>query len=65
MGYRGGAPSWVVQNRADAAASSLRSQIYELEERVKTLQEENSRLKKQLDEANTKYEEFLGRASRK
>jgi hypothetical protein len=60
MGYRGGAPPWVVQNRADAEASSYRSQIYELQGKIKALEEENIRLKKQLDEANKKYEKCAG-----
>jgi predicted RNase H-like nuclease (RuvC/YqgF family) len=61
MGYEGGAPSWVVKRRAEsaanAAASSYRTQISQLEEKIKTLEEENRRLKNQLDEANRKCEE--------
>ena len=57
MSHRGGAPSWVVQNRADREASSYRTQIYELQDKIKKLEEENAQLKKQLDEATRKYEE--------
>ncbi len=35
----------------------MRTQIYELQKRVKALEEENDRLKKQLEEANRKNEE--------
>ena len=57
MGYSEGAPSWVIQRRAEAEASSLNAQMHQLREKVKALEEENNRLKKQLDEANRKYEE--------
>jgi hypothetical protein len=41
-GYGGGAPSWVMKNRADREASSYRTQIYKLQERIKQLEENNA-----------------------
>ena len=55
----------VVQNRADREASSYRTQIYELKERIKTLEAENSRLKREVDEANRKYEDCASRLPEK
>jgi len=49
MGY-GGAPPWVYKKREQAMANSYQSQIARLEQRIKELEEENSRLKTQLEE---------------
>jgi FtsZ-binding cell division protein ZapB len=54
MGYSSGAPPWVYKQREVALSSSYESQIARLQMRIKELEEENGRLKKQLETARTK-----------
>jgi len=54
MGYRGGAPPWVYKQREATLSSSYESQIARLQQRIKELEEENNRLKKQLEAAHLK-----------
>ena len=50
MGYHGGAPPWVYKRREQELSASYQSQITRLEHRIKELEEENQRLRKQLEE---------------
>ncbi len=54
MGY-GGAPPWVYKKREATLTSSYESQVSQLRDEVKTLKDENARLRIELDEANQKY----------
>jgi cell division protein FtsB len=51
----GGAPSWVYKKREAELTSSYESQVSHLRDEVKKLEDENSRLKSGLEEANRKY----------
>jgi len=65
MDNYGGAPPWVYKEREAILSSSYDTHIGQLNDRIKALEEENSRLKKQLEEANGKNEELARRLSEK
>ena len=57
MGY-GGAPPWVYKEREATLTSSYESQVSTLQARIKKLEAENASLRKELDEANRKCQEY-------
>jgi predicted RNase H-like nuclease (RuvC/YqgF family) len=61
MANYGGAPSWVYKEREAILSSSHDTQISQLKDRVRALEEENRRLKTQLEEANRKNEEHASK----
>jgi predicted RNase H-like nuclease (RuvC/YqgF family) len=65
MSHYGGAPPWVYKQQQAALSASYDTQIHQLNQRIKSLEEENGRLKKQLEEANRKNEELARRLSEK
>ncbi len=56
MGYGRGAPYWVQKESEAIVWASHESQISRLEAKNKKLEEENTRLRRQLDEASRKYQ---------
>ncbi len=61
MGYGRGLPYWVQKENEAIVWTSHESQISDLRDRNKRLEEENTQLRGQLEEANRKYQECMSR----